>query len=202
MIIFWNPSPPLPWHMIMILFTTSPACWLTMIGAQHVHWRMGEIVIIWKASYMDSAPLTGGCYLQPTTCVCSGLGIACTSQSLFSTTQISNCHSNDTCIMILQVSLLMQICEACQQASDPLELACCYLEQDRFSDQACTTCCGYIQKELRVVWNKLPKYFGLQWNAPVLCNCVLHVWLIFLLLLIAVVVFGQNVQIASCLWTW
>ena len=162
MIISRNPSPPLPWHMIMILFTTSPACRLTMIGAQHVHRRMVEIVTIWKASYMDSAPLTGGCYLQPTTCACSGLGIACTSQCLFSTTQISNCHSNDTCIMILQVSLLMQICEACQQASDPLELACCYLEQDRFSDQACTMCCGYIQKELRVVWNKLPKYFGLQ----------------------------------------
>ena len=133
-------------------------------------------------------------------CLLKGwLELACTSQSLFSTTQIGNCHSNDICVMILQVGLT-QIREACRQVSDPLELARCYLEQDRFSDQACTTCCGYIQKELgtfhSMVWNKLPKYFGLQWNAPVLCNCVLHVILILILLLIAVVVLGQNVQIA------
>ena len=42
-----------------------------------IHWWMGEIVIIWKASYMDGAPLTGGCYLQQITCACSrgGLGL-------------------------------------------------------------------------------------------------------------------------------
>ena len=82
MIISRNPSPPLPWHVIIIfpacwhlVFTTSPTCQLTMIGAQHIHWRMGEIVVIWKAFYTDGAPLTGGCYLQQTTCAYSSGGL-------------------------------------------------------------------------------------------------------------------------------
>ena len=83
MIISQNPSPPLTWCVIMIfpacchlLFTTSPTCQLTMIGAQHIHWRMGKIVIIWKASYTDGAPLTEGCYLQKITCACSRGGLS------------------------------------------------------------------------------------------------------------------------------
>ena len=59
-----------------LLFTTSPTRQLTMIGAQHIHWRMGKIVIIWKASYTDGAPLTEGCYLQKITCACSRGGLS------------------------------------------------------------------------------------------------------------------------------
>ena len=101
-------------------------------------------------------------------CLLKGrLGLSCASQSLFSVTQVGHRqHSNDTCLLLWQVSLLTEIREACRRSSDPLETARRHLEQGRFGDQVCTMCCSYIQKELQafrsMVWTKLPEYFGLQ----------------------------------------
>lgn len=69
------------------------------------------------------------------------------------------------CPLSRDVTLLLEIREACRESSDILEASRQQMQRKDFGDHVCSNCTRYIRRELgrfrRALWLKLPEYFAL-----------------------------------------
>lgn len=102
------------------------------------------------------------------TCLLKGKArLAVASRELFELAHHTEPHTI-ACPLSRDITLLLEIREACRESSDILEASRQQMQRKDFGDHVCSNCTRYIRRELgrfrRALWLKLPEYFALTWQ--------------------------------------